>query len=533
MNRIQILNIFVVVSMLTQLSCEEVPKKFETKYNRVNIATWLYENEDQYSNFIQIMEASDLTDALSSYNPNGDRYTLFLPSNEAFKKFFEESEDFNNMQDLLANIEFTNALSRYHVVNRRIATNDFPLGALQDTTIGGNILTIAYIQGEDSTYFKINNRAFVEKEDLEMANGVIHVLDNVLIPIVYSGFEWLKENKDYSLFTEILELTGLDDTLGIFITDEQGRIKNNWYTLLVEADSIFNKHELYSIDDLKQVFSPDRTDYTQTDNDLYQFAAYHILEGSYFLADLDDSRNYNTYAFLPVQISASVEIRVNTGVEVFDSIFNERDSIYKYIDYIQIKVNESNVAVKNGPIHFVDQVMELFRPPRTRRTFQFYEEPVIFDIRLEANRYIFNRVEEFTILSWSGTDELIWEKRSSSQESANNQDYLEIEGDFSISYEIPKILPGQYGCQIRANYEGDKNATIQVFLDGKQIGGNLNLTTGGASGANPYRLKNLGVVEFPIYDKHTVTIRSLIPGKFIWDFIRFESSMRTYDENNQ
>jgi uncharacterized surface protein with fasciclin (FAS1) repeats len=533
MRQIHIHQILLAVALTVQISCEEVPRKFETKYNRINIAAYLYENEDKYSSFIRVMEASDITDALSSYNPNGDRYTLFLPDNEAFERYFQESDEYDNLDDLIGDDAYLKALARYHIVNTRIITNDFPLGALPDTTLNGYLLTINYIQGEDSVYFKVNNRSFVKHEDLEMANGIIHVIDIPLEPVVLSAWEWIRDNPDYSIFAEVLNRTGLKDTLGLVKTGPDGKIQNNPFTMFLEADSIFVKSGINTIEDLIQFISPDRTDFTSMDNDLYQFGAYHILEESVFLADLEGSRNYNTYALLPVFISAGVDITINRGVRVFDSAFNSVDSSYQYIDYINVKVNESNIQVTNGPIHFIDQVMELHRPNRSVRTFQFYEEPLINEIRNEARRFIFKRVEDFSVISWTGTEELVWEKKSGSSENASNRDFLEIDGDFSISYDIPKILPGQYGIQIRADHRSLKNATIQVFLDGKQIGENLNLTTGGVNAANPYRLKNLAIVEFAGYEPHNVTVRSLVPGMLIWDFIRFQPDLKTYADNRQ
>lgn len=521
-------------------TCEPIPDKFETEDNFIPMTTFLYDNQESYSDFIQVMEASNLSDALSSYNPNGEKYTLFLPTNDAFDRFFEESEDYSNLDDLLADTEIVHAMSRYHVVNRMVFSNDFPLGALPDTSLTGDFLTIAYIEGEDSTYYKVNNFALVEVEDLQMTNGIIHVIDQVLEPITFSGYDWLRANDDYSIIADLFDLTGLKDTLAALLENEQGELDKNPYSLLVEADSIFNKTEVYAVDDLIELYSDGNTDYTDTDNGLWQFAAYHILEEAIFLADLklDEQGNpkpfnYNTYASLPVQITAGLDIIINRGVEVFDSV--QVGDSWELIDYLKIKVNESNVQTKNGPIHVVDRVMELFRPNRTQRTFQFYEEPVIQAIRNDEREYIFKSkdLQDFTVLSWAGVEEFIWFKSSSSFEQASNRDYIFVDGDFSISYNIPQILPGRYGFQIRANSAWSDNATVQVFLDGKKVGGNVNLTTGGASGNNPYRLINLGVIDLTKYEKHNITIRSLIPGRFIWDFVRFESDLKAYNENNQ
>lgn len=396
----------MVVAMLLVQTCEEVSTKFETEDNYIPITTYLYDNKEEFSYYIQVMEATNLTDALSAYNPNGENYTLFLPTDEAFEILFQTSEDYKNIGDLLADIEVAYALSRYHVVNQSVLSNDFPLGALPDTSLTGDYLTIAYIEGEDSTYYKVNNFAEVEREDLIMTNGIIHVVDRVLEPITFSGYDWLRENEDYSIIADLFELTGLKDTLAAFLVNEKGELEKNGYSLLVEADSIFQKSDVNSVQDLVDLYSDGNPDYLDENNGLWQFAAYHILEEAVFLADLklDENGNpkpfnYNTYASLPVQITSGLKITINKGVEVFDSI--PKGDSWEYIDYLEVKVNESNIQTKNGPIHVIDRVMELFRPARTQRTFEFYEEPVIQSIRNNEREYVYKSkdLEEFTVLS--------------------------------------------------------------------------------------------------------------------------------------
>ncbi|MCK4923306.1 MAG: hypothetical protein KAS71_19800, partial [Bacteroidales bacterium] len=119
-------------------------------------------------------------------------------------------------------------------------------------------------------------------------------------------------------------------------------------------------------------------------------------------------------------------------------------------------------------------------------------------------------------------------KSSSSSEKASNSDYLEIDGNFIVNYTIPKILPGRYNFFIRANSYNNNNehATILIYIDGKRLKGNYNMNLGGTS-SDPYTInKNwngheIGVVEFSIYQEHTITIESFIPGKFIWDRVAF------------
>jgi hypothetical protein len=125
-----------------------------------------------------------------------------------------------------------------------------------------------------------------------------------------------------------------------------------------------------------------------------------------------------------------------------------------------------------------------------------------------------------THIKWSGVD-LFFVDLGEQQSSAWGADYLEMNGDFEISYTIPRLIQGRYRVLLRADSFNAANALIEVFIDGKKIGSLVDLTSGGSSGS-PFRSIELGTVDFKRYTTHLVEIKPLIPGRFLWDFIRFE-----------
>jgi len=95
-----------------------------------------------------------------------------------------------------------------------------------------------------------------------------------------------------------------------------------------------------------------------------------------------------------------------------------------------------------------------------------------------------------------------------------------IEGDFSITYRLPKIVPGTYTLYLRAHAFDSQNALVEVFFDGVKIGGLQDLTSMGNNNF-PYYDINLGTVNLLTYDNHEITVRSLIPGVFKFDVVYF------------
>jgi len=482
---------------------------------------YIKENEDKYSMFIKVMKITGLDDALGSYNPNGINYTLFLPSNEAFTNFIDKPNDaYNSFEDLLNDSLYINQLVRYHLVTNEIHTNDFPFGSLSDSTITGDFLTIGFSEQLDTTVYKVNNEAPIVDGNIINYNGYIHVISKVLEPIVYDSYEWLDGRPGYTIITEAFEMTGLKDSMGVYRTSKSGIKIENFYTLLLERDSVFVKEEIYNIDDLIARVSPDNQNFRDVNNPLYQFTAYHILEGRHFLDEFI-TRNYNTYAFLPVNIRTGFEIQINKGVEVFDTLIVGTDT--SKVDYLQLDYTNSNILTRNGAIHLINHVMELHKPGKSTQTYQFRgEEPVLQEAFQQKGTFFFENDNNFAAISWSGVDEISYVASSAASEQAWNKDYLELEGDFVINYRLPKILSGTYDVRMRANRNRRNNATIQVFIDGKKVGGNINLTIGGSNnnpyGGGPFKI---GTVEFSNTRAHTVTIKALIPGRLSWDLIQF------------
>lgn len=492
----------IFCSILT--SCvEEIDTRpfYEERYS---ISEYVRLNDDRFHYFQQLLKVGRLERTLTAYNPNGNDYTLFLPTDEAIDKFIDDNGKYPSFDELLADSAYVSYLVRYHVVNAAIGKNDFPFGSFSDTTISGDILTMGFIGNIDSLVYVLNNHASVTQSNIVTTNGLIHVIDEVIVPAVNNSYEWLKLHPDYSIFRLALEITGLKDTFSY-----EG--KPMLSTLLVESDLAFHKSQIFSIDDLISQISPDREDYTALSNDLYQYVAYHILNGKYYLNDFEGTNtNYNTYASSTVAVNGiGLDIKINQGIGLF---YTGKDTI----DYIRIDYDNSNVSTSSGAIHIIENVMEYYIPGQIQRTFQFLEEPIIIEASKNPNEYIFTRTEDFDVLHWEGIEQIKY-VASASANGANRNDYIEFDGDFTVSYKIPEILPGVYTLQIAVKTGVSGNATIRVYVDDDQIGINIDLTTG-----TGFQLINVGLVNFVRYEKHVVRIENLVPGVFTWDYIRFQ-----------
>jgi uncharacterized surface protein with fasciclin (FAS1) repeats len=122
-----------------------------------------------FTTLVSALQAAGLAEALAGEGP----YTVFAPTDEAFAKLPE-----GTVEDLLKpeNQETLKSILLYHVVEGKATASD-AAEMSSATTMGGADLTITTADGA-----VMINDANVVTPDIEASNGVIHVIDTVLMP---------------------------------------------------------------------------------------------------------------------------------------------------------------------------------------------------------------------------------------------------------------------------------------------------------------------------------------------------------------
>lgn len=481
-----------------------------------NMMQYIEANPD-FSSFNKIVNAGKMKDALSAYNSNGGiDYTLFLPTNEAVTKFIGENESYGTLDDLLNDGAYCAEIVRYHLVNGRIPSNEFPNGALANKTISNYYLTVFFREENNTISYSVNDESKVLTKDIILDNGTIHTIDKMLTPVVYTSYEWLEKNVDFTIFSELLSKCGLADTLNAFELDELGRKAYNEYTLLAESNSLYAANNILSFDDLVQAIdslSVTGQDFTNPTNLVNKYARYHIIEKSVFLDEFITDV-YNTYGDFPVAVDLDDILKFNTGTKVFNTIINNGDTTL--VNYLQVNMDKSNIVTRSGAIHQLDHLLYPYLPGRKTVTFQFYEEPVINALRnIEGTHLIPS--ENLQTISLIGTKNISFFK-SATFTGAQNNDYLIISGNVEFSFKMPKILAGRYTLKLVLGRGVSNYASIQTLVDDQNVGVVIDLTKDAAG----FRTFTLGTVEFFDFSSHTIKLSTVIPGSILIDRIIFE-----------
>lgn len=123
-------------------------------------------NAGTFTTLVAAVEAAGLVDVLKGEGP----FTVFAPTDDAFAALPE-----GTIEALLADIPALTAILTYHVVPGKVMSTDLSDGMMA-ATVNGQSVTIGTSGGVTV------DGANVTAADIEASNGVIHVIDAVILP---------------------------------------------------------------------------------------------------------------------------------------------------------------------------------------------------------------------------------------------------------------------------------------------------------------------------------------------------------------
>ncbi|MDE6079265.1 MAG: fasciclin domain-containing protein [Duncaniella sp.] len=453
-------------------------------------------SSDDYSVFAQLLADTELSSLLSTYG----HYTCFLPDNAAFERYFKTLG--KSYADL------TDAEKREIVYNHVIksAATDyfsehFEEGSLPESNMNDKYVTISYVSDAagGGLTINVNKTSTIVEKDIEVHNGVIHIIDNVLTSSEEFLLNILEGSGDFTIFAEALRLTHLNDSTERIIDESyvcpypSGEVrkgemvfkvpvtKRYGYTLFAEPDDVMRQAGINSIDDLKAYATryygnEDATDYTSRDNALNRFVAYHILDrqmstNSFIYNGACTSANFMTerkeyyetmYAYRLMEIKAGNKINTR------------RDGTYT-----GLTESKSNLSGVNGFVHSLssmlvyDEDVMVNDVLNKRIRFDFYNVPPELtnnNIRwqlagmADASGYVIPNDFCPKHLAFSDETEItMWASEGWTNFEA---DELKLNGWYDFTLRMLPVPPGSY--EIRLGYRQESwRGIAQLFVDGE------------------------------------------------------------------
>jgi transforming growth factor-beta-induced protein len=252
-----------------------------------------------FSTLVAAVKAAGLVDTLSGK----DAFTILAPTDAAFAKLPKGTVD-----ALLKDPEKLKSILLYHAIKGKAYSGDVAkLTSAQ--TVNGQPVAITNKNGRISV-----NNANVTAADIQANNGVIHVMDTVLLPADQDIVDTATANPRFSTLVAALKAAGLVDTL-------KGK---GPFTVFAPTDAAFAKLPKGTVDALLK--DPEK---------LKSILLYHAVEGAVYSGDAARLSTANTVNGAPVTIT------VKNG---------------------QLSINNARVITKdilttNGVIHVIDTVL--------------------------------------------------------------------------------------------------------------------------------------------------------------------------------
>jgi uncharacterized surface protein with fasciclin (FAS1) repeats len=137
----------------------------ETQKTIVDVAV----EAGSFETLVAALQAAGLVGVLSGEGP----FTVFAPTDAAFAALPEGA-----LEALLADKEALTAVLTYHVIPGKVMAEDVVAAQqVRPATVEGSWLNVRVVDG----YVRVDD-ARVVQADIEASNGVIHVIDSVVLP---------------------------------------------------------------------------------------------------------------------------------------------------------------------------------------------------------------------------------------------------------------------------------------------------------------------------------------------------------------
>lgn len=341
----------------------------------VNIVGYLDKHADSFSLFRQILERTGTASFLNAYGA----YTCFAPTNSGVRAYLPK---IGAASVEAANIDVLKDMVRLHLLEDTVYTSSFTDGKLPVITMFGQFLVTSVSNTQGISRYVVNRQAGVTQSNIRVGNGIIHALDNVLLPARKTIAEQLEEKPEYSIFVEALKSTKYFDSLNRVNPD----LSKRWLTVFAESNQALADSGIHSYADLKSKYSQlDRPD--STADSLNMYVAYHVTPGLKFLGDVIGTPTHTTWLPQEVVSVKLIEQDVVLNQDIFNGILETG---------IKLARPKSDNAATNGVWHdAAAHFMVKFRKPTALYwDVSSFEEIMKLPAYYKKANYNFNRPTE-------------------------------------------------------------------------------------------------------------------------------------------
>ncbi len=298
--KIYLFGLLILSSLFVATACEKDDEK--TLSTDQTVAEYAVSDK----NFSILVEALTKAELVNVLNGAGN-FTVFAPTNDAFKALFTQL-GVSGVADLSK--ETLTPILLYHVLGTEKKSTMLTSGYLSTLSPSqGNYLSLNI---NTSSGVKINKETMVSAADVDVKNGVIHVIDKVLLPPTVVGHALA--NDSFSILVQAVVKANLVETLS----------GTGPFTVFAPTNDAFNA--LFA-----QLGVSGIADLTAAQ--LVPILTYHVVSGNVLSTQLSNGTVTTLNGKINITLSPVPAINANT------------------------KIIATDVQASNGVIHVIDKVL--------------------------------------------------------------------------------------------------------------------------------------------------------------------------------
>ncbi|MDB4753863.1 CIA30 family protein [Akkermansiaceae bacterium] len=330
------------ISRVGLLLADKKPGEFELNVDWIRtyggsnsnnvVATAL--SDGRFKTLSKVLNSAGLVETLQGDGP----FTVFAPTDEAFSKL--PTDVISNLLKPENSEELGNIL-KYHVLAGSVRL----AGALESEgakTVTGDSISVTFTDGK----VKVNESTLINS-DIQCSNGVIHVIDSVLLPPKPETdlVAVAKRSGKFSTLLAAVEAAGLSDTLS----------SASEVTILAPTDEAFSKLPKGTLESLLK---------PESRKALQKILAMHVLNGKVSAGDALNAKQAMSFSGEPLTFKVEDGLlKVNSSTIVSTDIVADNGVIH-VIDSVLLPEEEStsrdpvDVSTPRSPIELIESAID-------------------------------------------------------------------------------------------------------------------------------------------------------------------------------
>lgn len=457
------------------------PKIKESTDETLNITEYLRANPD-YSMFLEILDITNYASFMNTYGT----YTLFLPTNDAVKEYMSDL-GVNSLSEIP--LEDLQALAKLHILDQKVNTTSFTDGKIGTPSMQGQYLITGAANNDDGSSITVNKTANIITTNVELGNGVVHIIDKVLRVANKTLAQKIEEDPNLTLFTEVLKATGWYDKLNQPLSYNENNI-GSFLTVLAQSDEVYNNTSwfdpvaqetitLNTLDNLKKRYSKPVGTNTEADptnpaDSLNLYVQYRILPGLNYLADFASTPVFVTKAPLEVISSKLVGQDILLNEDVFNGVLEKGVGMIRPL---------SDETCSNGVLHYVDGNFAIKKRLPSPVYFDLTDQPEfaanVANYRKPGGATFGFKRGTMADVTWTGSSSYLLQWQAYG--GAWNGDLCNVfrfrtgsGGLNDIEFTTPVIIKGRYKIWISYRQNTKASNNTKIFFNGVQTSRLLN-----------------------------------------------------------